>query len=175
VAGDEHAALDTADAAEAATIAVEARGLSAFARAISHCRAGSPREETSVRHAFEQAARAQNVDGLVSAYRAYPPLLERIWQHCGKAEFLFEAIERAGDISLARAAKLPVAPREGGGGGLLSAREKEILELIRQGLTNAEIAQALFLSVSTVKVHVRHIFEKLGVRTRAEAASLQLE
>jgi DNA-binding NarL/FixJ family response regulator len=106
---------------------------------------------------------------LVLAYRAYPPLLERIWQHCDKPEFLFEAVDRAGDASLARSASLPVAAGKGGS-GLLSPREKEILDLLRQGLTNAEIARALFIGVSTVKVHVRHIFEKLDVRTRTEAA-----
>jgi LuxR family maltose regulon positive regulatory protein len=72
---------------------------------------------------------------------------------------------------LARAAKLPVSIKTGGP-GVLSPREEEILELVRQGLTNAEIAQALYLSISTVKVHIRHIFEKLGVRTRTEAVAV---
>jgi DNA-binding CsgD family transcriptional regulator len=174
VAGQCHPALQAADSADASTIAVEARGLSSFARAIVECRAATSQEESSVRSAFEQAARSHNVDGLVSAYRAYPPLLQRIWQHCEQSEFLIEAIERAEDLSLARSAKIPVAPIPTGS-GQLSPREKEILDLLRQGLTNAEIAQTLFVSVSTVKVHVRHIFEKLGVRTRTQAASLPLE
>jgi DNA-binding NarL/FixJ family response regulator len=85
--------------------------------------------------------------------------------------FLLEAVERADDGSLARSAKLPGVIKRGGAGSL-SPREQEILDLVRQGLTNAEIAQTLFVSVSTVKVHMRHIFEKLGVRTRTEAALL---
>jgi DNA-binding CsgD family transcriptional regulator len=174
VAGQCHPALKAADSADASTIAVEARGLSSFARAIVQCREATSQEESSVRSAFEQAARNHNVDGLVCAYRAYPPLLQRIWQHCEQSEFLIEAIERAGDLSLARSAKIPVASSPTGS-GQLSPREKEILDLLRQGLTNAEIAQTLFVSVSTVKVHVRHIFEKLGVRTRTQAASLPLE
>jgi DNA-binding NarL/FixJ family response regulator len=44
--------------------------------------------------------------------------------------------------------------------------------LLAQGRTNAEIARALYISEVTVKVHVRHILQKLGVRNRAEAAVL---
>jgi DNA-binding NarL/FixJ family response regulator len=54
----------------------------------------------------------------------------------------------------------------------LSAREREVYEHLVQGRTNREIASALFISESTTKVHVRHIFEKLGVHSRAEAARL---
>ena len=48
----------------------------------------------------------------------------------------------------------------------LSAREREVYELICQGLTNAEIAAQLFISVGTVKVHVHHVFDKVGIRSR---------
>jgi DNA-binding CsgD family transcriptional regulator len=53
----------------------------------------------------------------------------------------------------------------------LSDREREVYELMIQGRSNPEIARALFISGSTTKVHVRHIFEKLGVRNRAEAVA----
>lgn len=52
----------------------------------------------------------------------------------------------------------------------LSEREIEVLLLISKGLKNDEIAQKLFLSVSTVKTHTRNIFTKLDVRNRIEAA-----
>lgn len=53
----------------------------------------------------------------------------------------------------------------------LSERELEVLRYIAQGLTNQEIAQALFLSLYTVKSHARNIFSKLGVKNRTEAVS----
>ena len=51
----------------------------------------------------------------------------------------------------------------------LTAREREVLELIATGLTNDEIADRLVLGVGTIKTHVNHIFLKLGIRNRAEA------
>jgi DNA-binding CsgD family transcriptional regulator len=171
VAGHDGAALDEADSADSTTLAVEARGFSAFARAVVNCQRESSQEKASVQLAYEQASNTYNVDGLVCAYRAYPPLLERIWKYCDQSDFLLESVEQACDSALARTARLPVAIKRDRTGAL-SPREEEILELVRQGLTNAEIAHALFVSVSTVKAHMRHIFEKLGVRTRTEAVAV---
>lgn len=53
--------------------------------------------------------------------------------------------------------------------GGLSPREREVLELIATGATNAEIAAQLFLSPHTVKEHTSALYRKLGVRNRAEA------
>lgn len=53
----------------------------------------------------------------------------------------------------------------------LSQRELEVLQLISEGLTNQEIANRLYLSPNTVKVHTRNIYGKLGVHHRAEAAA----
>jgi DNA-binding NarL/FixJ family response regulator len=53
----------------------------------------------------------------------------------------------------------------------LTAREAEVLELMADGATNPEIAERLFLGVSTVKSHVNAIFAKLGVTERREAVA----
>src|SRR5215203_5750846 len=54
--------------------------------------------------------------------------------------------------------------------GNLSARQREILELVVEGLSNAEIAGRLYLSASTIKQHLRAAYKVLGVRNRTEAA-----
>jgi DNA-binding NarL/FixJ family response regulator len=56
--------------------------------------------------------------------------------------------------------------------GELSEREREVLALIGAGRTNAQIAQELFISMATVKTHVRHVFAKLDLRDRVEAVVL---
>jgi LuxR family maltose regulon positive regulatory protein len=51
----------------------------------------------------------------------------------------------------------------------LSERELEVLRLIIGGLSNQEIAQQLFIALSTVKSHINHIYGKLGVSSRSQA------
>ena len=54
--------------------------------------------------------------------------------------------------------------------GGLSARQREILELVVEGLSNAQIAGCLYLSESTIKQHLRAAYRVLGVSNRTEAA-----
>jgi DNA-binding CsgD family transcriptional regulator len=56
--------------------------------------------------------------------------------------------------------------------GELTARERDVLDLLRQGLTNAEIGGRLYISAKTVEHHVGRVLTKLGVRSRAEAAAV---
>jgi DNA-binding NarL/FixJ family response regulator len=54
----------------------------------------------------------------------------------------------------------------------LTTREREILRLIATGLSNGEIGEELYISETTVKTHVTHIFQKLGLRDRVQAVVL---
>jgi len=64
----------------------------------------------------------------------------------------------------------PAAPAKGDGDvGPLTDREVEVLRLMAKGMTNSEIAEALFIGEVTVKSHVGHIFTKLDLRDRAAA------
>jgi DNA-binding NarL/FixJ family response regulator len=53
--------------------------------------------------------------------------------------------------------------------GALSKREREVLALVADGTTNREAARKLFVSEATIKTHLLHIYDKLGVRDRAAA------
>jgi DNA-binding CsgD family transcriptional regulator len=67
---------------------------------------------------------------------------------------------------------VPADGRAALGRVVLSAREREALELVARGLQNVQIGKAMFLSESTVKSHLMTAFRKLGVHSRAEAAAI---
>ena len=57
----------------------------------------------------------------------------------------------------------------------LTAREVEVLRLVAQGLSNAEIAEQLIISVLTVKAHMRSLYNKLGISSRSAATRYAIE
>jgi DNA-binding NarL/FixJ family response regulator len=59
--------------------------------------------------------------------------------------------------------------------GDLTARQGEILEMVVEGLSNAQIAGRLYLSESTIKQHLRAVYKELGVSNRTQAAKLMRE
>jgi len=80
---------------------------------------------------------------------------------------------------LADRARLPIkdtqATRHRGPTSELTARELDVLRLVAAGRSNASIAGQLVISPKTVSVHVSHILDKLGVRSRGEAAAVARE
>ncbi|HMK10125.1 MAG TPA: LuxR C-terminal-related transcriptional regulator, partial [Acidimicrobiales bacterium] len=61
--------------------------------------------------------------------------------------------------------------RSSSGWSSLTPTEQEVVRLVAQGMRNAEVAKVLFVSPGTVKVHLSHIFHKLGVANRVELAA----
>jgi DNA-binding NarL/FixJ family response regulator len=83
----------------------------------------------------------------------------------GRAMTTEEAVEYA----LGTDEAAPAPPKDDAASPLLSEREKEILTLVADGLTNPQVAERLYLSPRTVSQHLRSIYRKLGVPSRAAA------
>jgi DNA-binding NarL/FixJ family response regulator len=73
------------------------------------------------------------------------------------------------------AGQIPPKEQPARHGDHLTQRELEVLRLVAEGKTNHDIAQTLFVSVGTVKVHVERIIDKLGVSDRTQAAVRAVE
>lgn len=172
------AALGQLEAAEAAFRDAVERSQYADATVLSHLGRAVIGVQRRT-HTSEDAAEAVRsmvaqgyLDAVVTACRAYPALAVAASGDPALKGSLTELFVASRDIALGRRAGLEM-PRELRRGEGLSPREREVYELLAQGRSNREIAKTLFISESTTKVHVRHIFEKLGVHSRAEAAGQQ--
>jgi len=117
----------------------------------------------------ETAFSAGAVDLLVAAYRSTPELLAVLLHAEATREHMIGLIRKVGDEDLARAVGESIGsgddPRE-----RLSRREREVYDLLRQGLSNRQIAEVLFISESTAKLHTHHVYDKIGVRSRTALA-----
>jgi DNA-binding CsgD family transcriptional regulator len=160
-------AMNTADSAGEVTNAVEVRVLLAATRAVL----SPPKNRANLAIcAWNLADEVGAWDPLVASIRASRELAEAFAGIEILRPGLAALYQRTNDLGLARSSGLR-ARAVGDPAELLSPRELEVLGLIARGYRNQDIAGALVLSLSTVKVHVRHIFEKLGVRSRSEAVT----
>ena len=153
--------------AERLSTAVEVRMLACAARAVL----GAAQNDALASHELLTLATSLGTwDPVVSAARSSPALAEVLASIEDFRPQLADVYLASNDLALARRAGFRTrssrAPNE-----ILTPRELEVLGLLARGFRNRDIANALVISQSTTKVHVRHILEKLGVRTRTEAAS----
>lgn len=162
------AALSIVDRVRGSTEAVETTVLLPAIIAICALKSGNPDAAARV-VALERAALATGApDFMVAAYRSTPELLVALTHVSEAREQLVQLLRRAHDEDLPATGGHPLEPEDPR--ALLSPREKEVLDLLVQRLTNKQIASLLFISEATVKVHAHHIYDKLGTRSRTELA-----
>ena len=170
VENDSQTVTDQCSRARSLTSGIEATFYSAFAEAILSLTHENPDANHQLRSLMTETVSARMMDALVLGYRAYPPLLPCLAREPDHAAVLSAVLPRANDTSKGSRAGIQTSIHERRLDlALLTHRELEVLRLLSQGLTNAEIAVRLFIAPSTVKVHVHHILRKLGVKTRLQA------
>jgi DNA-binding NarL/FixJ family response regulator len=155
--------LSRLEAAESASQENEASHLCLWVRALILGKADPERGKERIRAAFEEAWKTGVLDPFVFAYRLEPTLFEALSLRTEGGHSLREFVERLNETSEVSAGDHRLLED-------LTPREREVLDLLAASKSNREIADQLYLSEATVKVHVRHILRKLGVRTRTEAA-----
>lgn len=106
-------------------------------------------------------------DDLVPAWESLQAA-SAVFRELGMSGYLKEAQELLAQPRLRALASVPAYPDR------LTQREVEVLRLIAAGLTNREIADALFLSIRTVGRHITNIYAKIGVRNKADATAYAL-
>jgi len=147
---------------------IDGKNLARLAGAVVEIQSGATRESLP---AVVEILDDGNRDPIVFACRAFPTLARELAAVPELTQSLTSLFTVSHDADIGRAAGLDM-PREFRRRERLSVREREVYELLVCGRSNREIAERLFISESTTKVHVRHIFEKLGVHTRAEAVAV---
>jgi DNA-binding CsgD family transcriptional regulator len=162
-------AAELAEKSVRETRAIEAKILARCISAVVALKSRSTSLTDEVRMLMSAAWEAGAVDYVVTTYRASPELLAALLRDSTTAEQAGYVVARADDHDLAAsigvdatAAFNPVAS--------LSAREREVYDLLCEGMPNREIAKRLFISHETVKVHVRHVYDKFGIRSRTALA-----
>jgi DNA-binding NarL/FixJ family response regulator len=116
------------------------------------------------------STRAAAIPTIVVSGTATPPDIERAYAEHGIFAYLEkQTFDRRAFLRTVDEAQ--AAGPTGGELNCLTGREREVLELLARGMTNKEIAEALVITTNTVKRHLKAIFEKLEIHTRAAAAA----
>ncbi len=121
-----------------------------------------------------ELARTLNVPAILVSGAASKDAIQRAYAEHG----VFACLEKQTFERISFCHVVEQATRQRKPGGKLAAltdREREVLELLARGMTNKEIASRLLVSTNTVKRHLKSIFEKLNVHTRAAAAAKAIE
>ncbi|MGH3055828.1 MAG: helix-turn-helix transcriptional regulator, partial [Gaiellaceae bacterium] len=163
---DSERAEPLAAAARVASRALEPKVLSFLAEAIV---ALDKSDKSAAGARLQYVIDSRIWDPVVIAVRAAPAVGEFVAAEARWRGWLQRLLSTSSDTSIANRLGLRV-PRAAKRSADLTPRESEVHDLLAQGLTNEEIARLLYISLSTTKVHVKHIYEKLGVRSRLEAA-----
>jgi DNA-binding NarL/FixJ family response regulator len=112
------------------------------------------------------AARA-GAHGYILLSSSREEIIEALDETSSGMEFVVpSALESAQEASLGRAPHAAGRRKSAPHSGRLTAREQEILGLLRQGLSNRQVAQSLFISDETARWHVKNVLHKLGLRSR---------
>jgi DNA-binding NarL/FixJ family response regulator len=166
VMGEELAA-EAASAAQQTSSAVEVQVLARAALAALSAREG---ERSALASLWHIAGQTGIWDPVVFALRSSRELGDLTAADDALRPDLAKLYERSADFGLARRAGLrPQTARDPR--DILTPREFEVAELLSRGFRNRDISKALIISDSTTKVHVRHILEKLGARSRTEVVA----
>jgi DNA-binding NarL/FixJ family response regulator len=132
--------------------------------------ASTEREQGLEGYQLLASTRASGVPTIVVSGVATPDEIQRAYSEQGIFGYLEkQAFSRQGFLQMVEEAQ--AARRPPGELLALTGRERQVLELLARGLTNKEIAEALVITTNTVKRHMKAIFDKLEVHTRAAAAA----
>jgi len=151
-----------------------------------HLASSADRQENRDGFSFLRAARQRSVPTIVVSALGAPEDIDRAYEEFGTFAFVEkERFNRRAFVRLVAEAigsiSLPPPAAEGGDvkpalalRDELTEREREVLDLLIQGYTNPQIAERLLISRNTVKKHVDHILQKLGVNNQAAAVAAAL-
>jgi ATP/maltotriose-dependent transcriptional regulator MalT len=162
-------ALALSAQAATSTGAVETRVLVTAIQAIAAIRRGDAEVRGALEALLREGRNTQAFDLVITAYRSCPDLLALLLKNASTRDETWSLVAKSRDHELASIVGVPL-PNGDDPRNLLSRREQEVYDLVCQGLSNAQVARCLFISEATAKLHLHHIFDKTGIRSRTALA-----